>query len=424
MEIAEVVDRESLEAYLNGLPIESGLRSAHYFALQMGARIAPVSLSFFSRQNPFKLVDESPLPIFGAISTAFTVFWSDLEPISAYPASLAALELKSSAPIGVAASTSVVSLAAATANATKSHPAQITFETCSLSFARVGEFTYSTALRGEMRDDSIFLETGQQRPLWMSSEMPQQIADDWSATCEHLTADKNDWRFWIAFYERLLAGKDIHANLLAPILSKLTKEDWLGDPALVTPLFNDVLKVYDEEDAAAAATTVNISKGDPQSIERTKTAMIESRGALPATLDAIMGYIDLEIERLQGLNYQNDAMMDEAKRQIRVLTTLRMAIGQLMPLIPTTEFMSDKDAAEAEGLVRLYVSKFQEWPRANAGDLVDNTIRLSLIGLTATVAPMVGISASVAAIGGAALFGSKKIAESAKAAKDAVGGGS
>jgi hypothetical protein len=48
----------------------------------------------------------------------------------------------------------------------------------------------------------------------------------------------------------VLAGKDIHATLLAPILSKLIKKYCLGDPAKVNPLFDDVLAVYEAEDAA------------------------------------------------------------------------------------------------------------------------------------------------------------------------------
>ena len=85
--------------------------------------------------------------------------------------------------------------------------------------------------------------------------------------------------------------------------------------------------------------------------------------------------------------------------------------------------MSLADAEKAEGLVQIYVTQIQEWPRNNAQELVDSTYRLALIGCVAAAAPMVGISASIAAVAGGAMFGGKKLIDSAKAAKDALGAG-
>jgi hypothetical protein len=104
-----------------------------------------------------------------------------------------------------------------------------------------------------VRDDLAQTDFQTRTPLWPDDAMPQDIANDWSAARIAFAADKtgHDWRFWIACYDRILTGKNIHADLLAPILSNLTKEDWLGDPALVTPLFDDVLAVYTLEDFTA-----------------------------------------------------------------------------------------------------------------------------------------------------------------------------
>jgi len=68
-----------------------------------------------------------------------------------------------------------------------------------------------------------------------------------------------------------------------------------------------------------------------------------------ANFDAIGGYIFLEVER----NHRDDDERDEAVRQIGVLTSLHDAISRLISLVPAPADMPEKDAVEAEGLVRL-----------------------------------------------------------------------
>jgi hypothetical protein len=369
--IAEVVDRVSLEAYLDGLPTDFGLRTVHYFAQQMGARIAPVSLVYFSRQEPFLGAEDSPLPIFGAIATAFTVFLDELNPIAAHVAALAARELQSKAPIGVTAATSVVSLAAAVANATANHSTQIVFESCSPSFARVGEFDFSASLRGQIIADSVCLATGQQGALWINNEMPLQIADDWAATCKTLEVDKNDWRFWIAFYNRLLAGKNIHADLLAPILSNLTKEDWLGDPALVTPLFDDVLAVYDAEDAGQTDLEGGIK---PTSHLKTVRAQVST----------LQDFLEAEYLNLSGHNARS-SVQDEL---LEILKDLKALVEQ----------MSDRfEAVENDAQALIVVQENLPAVVQKAGELAiiepEPQINPTVMTMSATVKPLVDAGA-------------------------------
>lgn len=144
---------------------------------------------------------------------------------------------------------------------------------------------------------------------------------------------------------------------------------------------------------------------------------------IAANCDAILGYIALEIARLQARNYRDDDDRDEAVRQIGVLKTLHAAVTLLVDLIPEADEMPQAAAVEAEGLVRLYVGKFKEWPRATADEIVDSTCRLALVGATAAILPMVGASATVATIAGAAFFGGERILKNIKAAKEATGDG-
>jgi len=61
-----------------------------------------------------------------------------------------------------------------------------------------------------------------------------------------------DWTFWITWYERVLAGKDIYPNMLSPILNGMTEEDWLGEPDEVNARFKDVLAKYLDDEKVVA----------------------------------------------------------------------------------------------------------------------------------------------------------------------------
>ena len=269
------------------------------------------------------------------------------------------------------------------------------------------------------------LTDGEHGPLWGDGAIPDALVQVWADAKTAMGKDpKADWSFWIAWYERVLAGRDFLPNDMAPILNELRKADWNKGPAHINPLFDGVLAKYRAQDIEVSGSDqVRLTSGTAQKIERTRVAMVAHRKSLPTTFDAILGFVTLEIERLQGLNYQNDDVRDEALRQIRVLTTIYETVGRLMPLVPTTDAMSLADAEKAEGLVQIYVTQIQEWPRNIAQELVDSTYRLALIGCVAAAAPMVGISASIAAVAGGAMFGGKKLIDSAKAAKDALGAG-
>lgn len=107
-----------------------------------------------------------------------------------------------------------------------------------------------------VRQDLTNAATGQpDGALWGNNAVPADIAAAWSAAC--IAFDNNtfgtDWTFWITFYERVLAGKNIHADMLVPILNGITEEDWLGDPDPVNAQFADVLAVYRGEDAKELA---------------------------------------------------------------------------------------------------------------------------------------------------------------------------
>ena len=400
MEIAEVQDRESLERYLEALPEDERREVAVRVAFRAAARVLPIAALNFALSQAYIMRDLTAVSIFGALSIA----------------GVAAL---TSTP---AIATSAADNASFTATAAADKPS---FAAAASSFASADAAAYASYLADIWDFARLDLTDGEHGPLWGDSAIPDALAQVWADAKTAMGKDpKADWSFWIAWYERVLAGRDFLPNDMAPILNELRKADWNKGPAHINPLFDGVLAKYRAQDIEVSGSDqVRLTSGTAQKIERTRVAMVAHRKSLPTTFDAILGFVTLEIERLQGLNYQNDDVRDEALRQIRVLTTIYETVGRLMPLVPTTDAMSLADAEKAEGLVQIYVTQIQEWPRNIAQELVDSTYRLALIGCVAAAAPMVGISASIAAVAGGAMFGGKKLIDSAKAAKDALGAG-
>lgn len=60
-----------------------------------------------------------------------------------------------------------------------------------------------------------------------------------------------DWSFWVAWYNRILEGRDWHPAEVARILNRLTEDDYKRGPAHVNPMFDPVLRLYEDEDVAA-----------------------------------------------------------------------------------------------------------------------------------------------------------------------------
>lgn len=423
MDIAEVQDRESLERYLEALPEYERSAISQRFAFRAAARVLPNAAQYLvvdSSQG-----NESPkiLHIFGAVafSGVANLVSSPLSPQAAY--ALASRADASAEEKGIPDFTSgfaAGSAAFAAGSAVDSAVEFSEFDSASLAVAYA-----AYAVQVDYTNVEIWplleadLSGGRETPLWPRS-MPNQLSQAWEHTKYLLRRDSTaDWPFWISWYERVLAGRDILPDAIGPILNTLTEKDWQKGPAHINPMFDAVLAMYRADDANREPP--NRPRVTASEVKATKAAMIAHRAELPATFDAVQGLIALEVERLQKRNYTSDDDKDESLRQIDVLVALSDAVGRMRPLIPNTADMPDQDAEQAASLAQLYLFKFKEWPRANADEIVDNTYRLGLIGITATVLPMIGIAPSIAALAGAALFGGKKLADGAKAAKDIFG---
>lgn len=219
MEVSEVVDRESLEAYLNGLQDDARLTTIQFVAFRSAARIAPFVLQFFAENRPVGKRDLTALPI-----------WAGL--------TIPGVASRSPTPgIDRAAANAAARAAFAAARAADAADAA--------ADAAVGTADFWA----HVRRDLLGFAAGQDTPLWDEGDIPSGIADAWQAACVAFRADRfgTDWTFWITWYERVLAGNDIYPSMLVPILNEITEEDWLGDLDAVNAVnarFKDVLARY------------------------------------------------------------------------------------------------------------------------------------------------------------------------------------
>ncbi|BBU57359.1 hypothetical protein KU6B_36240 [Mameliella alba] len=235
------------------------------------------------------------------------------------------------------------------------------------------------------------------------------------------------WDFWRRWWEGAKTGRPIDPELQLAIVKGIDDETW-KDPDAVAKAIAKIEEEFGSAPEEVDRSLQALPASSSADVQSTRHAMIAHREDLPPTLDNILGYISLEIDRLQSRNYRDAEDAAEAQRQIRVLTTIHVALSRLETLVPDGADMPEADAELAEKLTRLVFRRFREWPRAkpgefedNTADLADSAYRAAMVGGFAYLAPMVGAAPDKALIAGAVVFGGKKIIDSVKAAKDAFG---
>ena len=257
-------------------------------------------------------------------------------------------------------------------------------------------------------------------PLWHGapplgfSELNEKARALWAAD------PPTRWDFWTRWWDGVISGYQLDWELQRRV-ALIPNEVWNAGPDAVATEIRRIEEEWRSDITAQdqfARQLSSLGLGDPTTVKAVGTAMAANRRELPATLDAVLGYISLEIERLQNRNYRSAEDEEECKRQIGVLTTSHLAVTGLLVAVPEDESMTPVQAEKAEKLTRLYIRKFQEWPRANADELTDSVFRAALIGVSVVALPLMGVSSLAALTAGTILFGGKKVVEAVKAAKD------
>jgi len=253
VEIADIVDRKSAEAWLEAHVADVGedLGKQHfvYLASRAAARTSPSDWAFCidSRQT-FKM---SELMHLRALITSCVV--GNFPSSEINDAAFTPNFIKS--PPGhasVYAAAFYVLLAART----YTDEALIGFTVDAISAGPPIVKTYEDF----SRDVLLLEESGRKQfsPIWPSESPIAQIWADLKHAIRTDPSRPENWSFWIAWYDRLLEGKDIYAQDLHDILITLTDEDWDKGPAHINPKFDSVLALY-QADRTPNAEIIDIN---------------------------------------------------------------------------------------------------------------------------------------------------------------------
>lgn len=272
--------------------------------------------------------------------------------------------------------------------------------------------------------ECLLLEAGQTLDgvvLWPDAENPLQA--EWRHTQTLWAAQGNTYAFWLRWYDAALEGRSLNPELERDI-ALIPDADWEKGAEHIAGLIAGLERKYADEDRDPIDRALtHLPPANQNQRASFAQAVTAHQQELPATLEAILGFCGMEISRLQGRNrpYATPEDEAEAQRQIRVLTTIYATLERLKAEIPEAGALTEANIEKGEKLTRVFVRHFKDWPHKNADDLVDSTCRAALVGLTATLAPMIGVPVNIAVGAGVVLFGGKKIADGLKSAKDMAG---
>lgn len=415
MRAADIKDRETLEAWLRGRPEQDAIVIAHRAAL----RVLPIWGAAMGEDWTRK-GDLTALPVLhcGLISAvAGSLPAADIQDASRFAAAAAA-----GSAVDADAPDDAFSAAAAAVDATFASAVDAA-SAAALAVTLVDAYAL-------VRADAEIVE-GEGNPvraaLW-SGKMPKALAQAERAMLAIWDSEPAArWAFWRRWWAGAKAGAPIDPQLQLAIVQGIDEETWKDTDAVAARIV-EIEREFRDGLGGVAQDLLDLPPAPTSVVATVRQAMVQHREALPATFETILGYILLEVARLQARNYRDDDDAVEAQRQIRTLTTIYEAVERLSALVPDSPDMPEGEAEEAEKLSRLIFRRFCDWPRAkpgvfedNAADLADSAYRAALVGGFACLAPMIGTAPDKALIAGAVLFGGKKIVDTAKAAKEAFG---
>lgn len=261
MEIAEVQDRKSLERYLNALPIHELNTISIALSCRSSTRVLPIAVFSYAEEWIGGRDDLRLIRLFGVALHLMVGVSDDISGNSSNLAIDVVSKLVSRPnPSAVDSAANALIMA------------QNVFRNVKVNAAR-RTLSYNTAFvihHADLAARSVSLwkaarsdvDGNANAALW-HSPIPLNVAQAWSDTKDLLSRDKTaDWSFWIAWYERLLIGRDILPDALIQILNTLTEDDWQKGPAHINPMFDGVLTMYRAEDAKQASPLTNAAPVD------------------------------------------------------------------------------------------------------------------------------------------------------------------
>ncbi|MBD3788229.1 MAG: hypothetical protein IE922_14925 [Sphingomonadales bacterium] len=429
VEASEIRDEETLKAWLDARPEETRQRDAAILAHRAAMRVLPYYLRALNTDWARK--DEL---------TALPILWANLT--SGVARNSLTLEVKS-ATITAADATALVAADFSTAAARSAAFSAVAdaadsaafFSADSVDSAARSAAAFSTAafsaFFSAIRQDARALVTGESpsATLWPAHE-DDDTKGEMTALRDTLAtawAEGRDWLathpghdFWIRWYEAALEGRpltgdwDSHWQMLRDI-ALIPLGDWDKGAEHVARLIAEIEKRYKHKaDVMIRPVTLEVS------VHEVQRAVVVNRLTLPPTVDAVYGQINLEIQRLQGINcWDNDEQCEQARALIRRLTAMAEAVQNLRTSVEAASTEpTEVEAAKTKSVLELYAGHLKSWPRDNAADLTDSVWRLGLSGASTGLMAMLGVPLPLAFSLAGALFGGKKLTDALKAGSD------
>jgi hypothetical protein len=233
--VEDVVDGKSLNAYLDGLSQDEQRKARLRVVFRPAARIFPIASRDLLKSS-MKWPQEA-IAISGFVKI-----------------SISGLALKTSNPDIAADIVTLAIKRAGSALSTmgRSYDYDVA-NTAELAARALFQGADCAAKLGDPWEEIRADLRGASGAIW-SDGIPSEIEKIWSSAKDAMMANPDDWSFWIAWYERVLHGRDWCADEVGAVLSKIKEKDFDHGPLHINPMFGEVLARYRAEDELNVVT--------------------------------------------------------------------------------------------------------------------------------------------------------------------------
>ncbi|SFJ53748.1 hypothetical protein [Jannaschia pohangensis] len=445
VEISEIVDRDSLQAWLEALPSETEAEKADYrriavtIAVRAALRVMPLWWQAVA-QN-LQLQRKGLTPLFtlrcllissvstvrptGDISSAASSAFAAADPVGGAAFLVAGLVPAHAVDAAAAAARSADTAAARRSAAADTAAAARSAAAASTAAAR----SAADAIWPVLRADCEALVGGGKmasQPLW-PDEGP--LRQTWQDVRNHLaqSGQTGIWAFWTDWYDCILdpKGQEPNWDMLEEI-ALIPPDTWDAGPDVALPVINAIWERYKNQLPFDLDTELERQpRATKTEIQRVQTAVVENRQLIPPTIDALQQFIVLEIERWQQNNFLNAEQPDLCRKQIATYVTMSEALTRISALVPEEGGPSDADAEELVSLGKLYLEKLKALPRDKADEVIEkvwstggNVVDLGLVAGSTALLFQMGIPVQHGVIVASLAFARKNVAQMISAAND------
>ncbi len=403
-------NENEFKTWLESLPESHGEERARQIAIWLASRSAlrVMPLIFYSKLNQHA-TEASSLPFLRCllISSAASIIPADeIEALASSAATLAS----SSPTVLHPSSDSAVSSASAAFSVTKdSANGESVLAACAAHNAISINFIGKKQIWGRLWIDAHHAAHkgfDTPLPLWAAVN-PLRLSWD------KLKADVPEgWEFWVHWYDAHLAGRPLNPEMMKEI-ALIDPEDWEKSDKHANKVIHEIWQKYEKtapttqdlkqqqiiEQSYTSQTEQSFSGStiSQKEIHTTREAIERNKATLPPTIDALIGFIALEIERLQKVNYRDDSHQEDCSKQISRYCAMLLALEEIhKTTIDIKDTVRDDDAEKIIPTWKLYCDKFASIPREKIDRIVPATVILG----TATIAAQFGLPLIGASLGG------------------------